>query len=573
MIEKWHEICIKFDLPDSDEECIAYFREVCKFHSTLCSLLTLNISAKEKNSFSDFVSRIRQNNKFFIQFFNPGYRDLIFSKTVEECSGTYGMRPTQCKQLPKVLKNFQDYCEFIFESRMVGHANHSVVSCRHALDSIRSQVQVLTDPQNVDRVLVEGKQLLQICSKHMANLVDEVFAIVGVRKDSYKFGEVDLKGKNLLKKISLLPPHNKEIAIGLIRTVDMIRGICTIVEDSILFVKNPEFVKKYQYQNRMTMFMRSFFKEIENFKDGFNPEDFESLLITSPSALPENLTLSKSLQTCKEKFFFDLIFFDFYARARDYLTESDFKCQKLSLQYTTQRIYDILKKHAFSSLEMLQQECSKRSSEDFNGISLFHETQWLAKAMFLIQDMGKFLQDSTISEDLDFPIEYLKLISRYDVPVSLPKTEQKLGDMDVNPPLPENVEIHPLPLPPTSEPQEIAALPKISKEAPAPKPVRFLIPHLPMNAKIPPKQPEMPDNKELKRAIRSSQGDLRVLNQVLKEFLGWGIEKNGKRHPTIVDEAKRPIAPVPETGHAKLGTLLNVANVVCNTAAARNLVK
>jgi hypothetical protein len=126
---------------------------------------------------------------------------------------------------------------------------------------------------------------------------------------------------------------------------------------------------------------------------------------------------------------------------------------------------------------------------------------------------------------------------------------------------------------PEPEPAEIKkepASPPVQQDTPKPLPPNKAAVPKAVPVSLPP-PPMKPDRAGLNEAIRATHGDLRKLSRVLRTLLGWSIEHNGKRHPIIRDGNKKPVAPIPTTGHAATGTIAGIANTVCHVAGTNNL--
>lgn len=559
---------------------LAYIKDVSIFHRKLRSILTRkkidadnlaenNGSRHVEYHFPKIVAKLERNYHFLMQFIGKEHGSFLTKICLSQLSGTHNMVPTKPTRVAEVLKNMQEYAEFMVESSVLGHSSKLTHTDPAVLQNILSQLQTLVTNKNLD-LLAEGcKNFRRECEKSAMHLAGQVFSVLDCPGSSYQKGMGSVSTDYFLTQIASL--SNKTMAkqlLGLSMTIDFIYDLSYFVEDSVLSIVDSEYILDECYRNRIDSVFASLNNEMADFtrtENGLGEVPRENL------SSSDFFELGQFLEKSRMQFYKKLQISDFMHRANDYLDSSTPHSSLMLVHVCIKKLYEVLKPLTEEAVQSLKTECSKQSPGFFSDTSLFEETQWLAKALLLVHDMGMLLKDPTVAQDIEFHPDYMELIRQYDPFVKFPMTQEvsENAPQSLNPavymPLEREEE--------TKKPPVIALLPSLPPASVTSSSTHSTARAAPINRPAVRATAPSLERRDLRSAIRDTQGDLRQMSRVLRRLLGWSIEHNGERHPSIRDGRGRPVAPVPNTGHAGLGTILSVANSVCDAAEAQGLLR
>ncbi len=490
------------------------------------------------------LKKVDQNCHFLRQFSDKKYNSCLLQLSLRRCSGTHTILPVNASQIPEVLKHFQHFAELGIESMIIGHQSNLIpVWNPSILQDVLAKVRALAS-SHPDRWQKEAHELVYLCKKTALDTNQTLFSYLDARAFFDPTKSEDELVSLLSQQISSIKDASiKKKIVGMTEFINFLNEYFFLIEDSILSVLDPEYVVEVIYSRRITAVLHSLDKEAHY----VNGQKHENV----------------GLEKLRREFFAALSRLGFSKTATVLLNCNQIKMSIL-MQLFDQDLYRLLKRATEEAIESLQETCKKQPA-DLQGKSLFQETQWLAKSLLLVHDLGMRLKDPAITEGIEFHPDYIQLIHQYDPSVWLQ------GDVEEPEVVSETESCAPMAElePPESTPAEPAEFATAPPEA-APKAPTLPAPPV---RRPPPvvRKPDKLDRGEIRQAIIGTQGDLRKMSQILRKRLGWSIQHHGTRHPTVLDGNGNPVAPVPTTGHAGIGTVRSVAESVCVAAETQGL--
>jgi hypothetical protein len=498
--------------------------------------------------FPKILKNVDQNCNFLRQFSAINYNSFLFNVSLRLCSGTHTILPVNASQIPEVLKHFQNFAELTIESMMYGHKSKLIpVWNQLLLQEVLAKVRTLARA-HPDRWQEEAKELLVLCRQMASDTTETIFSHIDIRAFFDPTKSEDELVSLLSQQLSSIKDGSiQKKIIGMMEFVNLLTEFSCLIEDSILNHIDRKYVLEMIYSNRIIALLGSLNKE--------------SCFVTGQKHEVVGL------ERLRGEFFATLSRLEFSAKAIALLHCTQTKTPLLWNLYD-KHLYRLLKRATEEAIESLQKYCKKQPA-DLQGKSLFQETQWLAKSLLLVHDLGMRLKDPAITEGIEFHPEYIQLIHQYDPSVWLQ------GDVEEPEVVSETESCAPMavPEPPESTPAKPAEIKtEFATAPPEAAPKAPTLPAPPVRRPPPVvRKPDKLDRGEIRQAIIGTQGNLRKMSQILRKRLGWSIQHHGTRHPTVLDGNGNPVAPVPTTGHAGIGTVRSVAESVCVAAETQGL--